>query len=152
MPKKTSTRSTSTFTAPTFGEVIRSRRRALGFTQDEVAVRIGTSKPYVAHLESGNRHPSDKTVARLAEVLGIDGRELFFLANPNTEAMLSSAEGQPAEGSVWDQFQKDADLQSLHGITPDEMEVLRRVSLLGQFRSPRDLIYILNAIRHAIGK
>ncbi len=152
MPKTTSTQSSTAPAAPSFGEVIRSRRRALGLTQDEVATRIGTSKPYVAHLESGNRHPSDKTVARLADVLGLDGRELFLLANPHTEALLFSAEGQPPESSVWEQFQKDGDLQILYGVTPDEMEVLRRVSLLGQFRSPRDLIYVLSAIRHALGK
>jgi len=152
MPKTTSTQSTSAREASSFGGVIRTRRRKLGLTQDEVASRIQTSKPYVAHLESGNRHPSDKIVARLAQVLGLDGRDLFLLANPNTEALLFSDEGQPAEGSVWEQFQNDQDLQSLYGVTPDEMEVLRRVSLLGQFRSPRDLIYVLNAIRHAIGK
>jgi transcriptional regulator with XRE-family HTH domain len=152
MPKTTSTRSTSSLDPPAFGEVIRSRRRKLGLTQDEVASQIQTSKPYVAHLESGNRHPSDKTVAKLAQVLGLDGRELFLLANPHTEALLFYPEGQPAEGSIWEKFQKDEDLQRLNGITPEEMEVLRRVSLLGQFRSPRDLIYVLNAIRHALGK
>ena len=152
MPKTPPTQSISALDAPTFGEVIRSRRRKLGLTQDEVASRIKTSKPYVAHLESGNRHPSDKIVARLAEVLGLDGRHLFLLANPHTEALLYSDEGQLAEGSVFEQFQNDQDLQTLYGITPDEMEVLRRVSLLGHFRSPRDLIYVLNAIRHAIGK
>ena len=148
MPKTTSTQSSS----PNFGQVIRSRRRELGLTQDEVASRIGTSKPYVAHLESGNRHPSEGTVAKLAEVLGLDGRQLYFLANPHTEALLLLTAEQRTEGSVWEQFQKDLDLQRAYNITSDEMEVLGRVSLLGEIRSPRDLIYVLTAVRHAVGK
>ncbi|MGC1808785.1 MAG: helix-turn-helix transcriptional regulator, partial [Candidatus Binataceae bacterium] len=60
-----------------FGQVIRERRRQLDLTQEEVAHRIKTSTPYVGHLESGKRHPSDKIVTRLAEVLGLDRRDLF---------------------------------------------------------------------------
>ena len=73
----------------TFGQVIRERRRQLDLTQEEVAHRIKTSTPYVGHLESGKRHPSDKILTRLAEVLGLDRRELFFLANPRAQALLS---------------------------------------------------------------
>lgn len=73
----------------TFGQVIRERRRQLDLTQEEVARRVKTSTPYVGHLESAKRHPSDKIVTRLAEVLGLDRRELFFLANPRAQALLT---------------------------------------------------------------
>src|SRR5215468_2473355 len=73
----------------TFGQVIRERRRQLDLTQEEVARRIKTSTPYVGHLESAKRHPSDKIVTRLAEVLGLDSRELFFLANPRAHALVN---------------------------------------------------------------
>src|SRR5712692_11028581 len=98
-----------------FGQVIRERRRQLDLTQEEVAHRIKTSTPYVGHLESGKRHPSDKIVTRLAEVLGFDNRELFFLANPHTEALLS-VQPERAEGSVsvWDQFRKNEQLRRIH--------------------------------------
>src|SRR5258708_31917693 len=85
---------------PHFGEVIRRRRRELDLTQDEVASRIKTSSPYVGLLESGKRHPSDKIVTRLAEALGLDSRELFFLANPHAQALLS-AEPKMSDGSAW---------------------------------------------------
>src|SRR5215472_16385323 len=65
-----------------FGQVLRERRRQLDLTQEEIARRIKTSTPYIGHLESDKRHPSDKIVTRMAEVLGLDRRELFFLANP----------------------------------------------------------------------
>ncbi len=65
----------------TFGQVIRERRRQLDMTQQEVARRIKTSTPYIGHLEGGKRHPSERVVSRLAEVLGLERRELFLLAN-----------------------------------------------------------------------
>jgi transcriptional regulator with XRE-family HTH domain len=53
----------------TFGNIIRNRRRELDMTQEEIAGRIGTSVPYIGHLESHKRHPSEKIVIKLAEVL-----------------------------------------------------------------------------------
>jgi transcriptional regulator with XRE-family HTH domain len=133
-----------------FGQVIRERRRQLDLTQEEVAGRIKTSTPYVGHLESGKRHPSDKILTRLAEVLGLDRRELFFLANPRAQALLSEVK-TPAE-SPWDDFKSNEQLRRIHNITSGEMEMLSRVALLGEVSSPRDFIYILNTVRHAVGK
>src|SRR5258707_10412582 len=111
-----------------FGQVLRDRRRQLDLTQEEVARRIKTSTPYVGHLESAKRHPSDKIVTRLAEVLGLDRRELFFLANPRAQALLSP-EVESAAASAWDDFKKNAQLRRLHNITGGEMDLLSRVAL-----------------------
>ncbi len=135
----------------TFGQVIRDRRRQLDLTQEEVARRIKTSTPYVGHLESGKRHPSDKIVSRLAEVLGLDRRELFFLANPRAQALLTSREEVPAN-SAWEDFRRNEQIRRLHNVTNEEMEALSRVALMGEVRSQRDFIYILNTIRQALGR
>ena len=135
----------------TFGQVIRERRRQLDLTQEEVARRIKTSTPYVGHLESGKRHPSDKIVTRLAEVLGLDRRELFFLANPRAQALLSPVP-DPNSSSAWDQFRGNEQLRRVHNISSEEMDMLSRAALLGEVRSPRDFIYILNTVRHAVGR
>jgi transcriptional regulator with XRE-family HTH domain len=138
---------------PSFGDVIRKRRRELDLTQEEVAARVKTSTPYVGHLESGKRHPSDKIVTRLAEVLGLDRRELFFLANPHTEALLANEpDTAEAPDSAWEQFRRNDQLRRIHNISNNEMEMLSRVALLGDVQSPRELIYILNTVRHVIGK
>ena len=134
-----------------FGHIIRERRRQLDLTQEEVARRVKTSTPYVGHLESGKRHPSDKIVTRLAEVLGLDRRELFFLANPRAHALLSP-EVSSTDDSAWDDFRKNDQMRRVHNITNDEMEMLSRVALLGDVRSARDFIYILNTVRHAVAK
>ncbi|MGO9450229.1 MAG: helix-turn-helix domain-containing protein [Candidatus Binataceae bacterium] len=135
----------------TFGQIIRERRRQLDLTQEEVARRIKTSTPYVGHLESGKRHPSDKIVTRLAEVLGLDRRELFFLANPRAHALLNPAQDNHVV-SAWEQFKGNEQVRRLHSITSEEMEMLSRAALLGEVRSPRDFIYILNTVRHAVGR
>jgi transcriptional regulator with XRE-family HTH domain len=134
-----------------FGRVIRERRRQLDLTQEEVARRVKTSTPYVGHLESGQRHPSDKLVAGLAKVLGLDPRELFFLANPRAQELLHP---EPAQGasSAWEEFKRNEQLHGIHNISDEEMEMLSRVALLGEVRSPRDFLYILNTVRHAVAR
>jgi transcriptional regulator with XRE-family HTH domain len=134
-----------------FGVVIRERRRQLDLTQEEVARRIKTSTPYVGHLESGKRHPSDKVLTRLADVLLLDRRELFFLANPQAADLVKNQEQKDTK-SAWAEFRADSRLRRIHGISEPEMEALSRVALMGDVRSKHDFIYILNTIRQALGR
>jgi transcriptional regulator with XRE-family HTH domain len=135
----------------TLGQVLRRRRRQLGLTQEEVAKRTKTSTPYIGHLESGKRHPSDRMIASLAAVLGLDSRELFLLANPRAQEMIGPEPESKAD-STWEIFRKDEQLRRIHNISDDEMEILSRAALLGEVRGTSDFIYILHAIRHAIGR
>jgi transcriptional regulator with XRE-family HTH domain len=135
----------------TFGHVLRERRRKLDLTQQEVARRIRTSTPYVGHLEAGKRHPSDKVIGRLAEVLGLERRELFFLANP-AALELVRVESDQQRLSPWEEFKRDDRTRRLHNILSDEMEVLARIAQLGEVSAPRDFVYILNTVRHALGR
>jgi len=134
-----------------FGELIRRIRRQLNLTQEEVARRIKTSVPYIGHLEAGKRHPSEKVVIKLADALGLDRVELFFLANPGAEAIVS----QPpvAEGtSAWETFSSDSNLRKVYKVTDQELEILSKVALMGNVRSSRDFIFVLNTIRQALGR
>src|SRR5271170_8310150 len=106
----------TSFTCRNFGQVIRERRRTLDLTQEDLARRLNTSVPYIGHLETAKRHPSEKLVVKLAAVLGLDPRELFFLANPGTRALISR-EQKPDGASAWDGFIKDQSLRKLHDIT-----------------------------------
>jgi len=135
----------------TFGSVIRERRRQLDLTQEDVATRIKTSTPYIGHLESGKRHPSEKVIARLSAVLGLQSRELFFLANPRTRDLLNTA-NTGGRRSAWEEFRHDERIRRAHNISAEEMDVLGRVAAMGEARAPRDFIYILNAIRLALNR
>jgi transcriptional regulator with XRE-family HTH domain len=132
-----------------FGEAIRERRRRQELTQRQLARLVGTSAPYIGHIEAGKRHPSEEIVSRLADMLGFDRRELFFLANPKAKALLHTAE-RPQQHSTWDQFRRDEQMRRSYGITPLEMDMLGRVALMGEVRSARDFIYILNTVRQAL--
>ncbi|MGO9604452.1 MAG: helix-turn-helix domain-containing protein [Candidatus Binataceae bacterium] len=133
----------------TFGELIRQRRRLLNLTQEDLARRIGVSMPFVGHLETGHRRPSEKTVAKLAKVLGLDQRQLFFVANPQTRQFLKPPDNGPKQ-SAWDQFKQNQHLRRAHKISLSEMSVLQRISLLGDTESPEDFIFILNTVRRVL--
>jgi transcriptional regulator with XRE-family HTH domain len=132
-----------------FGSVIRARRRQLDLTQEELARRIRTSVPYIGHLETGKRHPSEKIVTRLAEVLGLDARELFFLANPGTKRLISRNQ-ESNDTSAWNAFCRDETFRKIHNISEQEMQALSGVAPLGEVRTPRDFLFILNTIRQAV--
>jgi len=134
-----------------FAQRIRARRRALDLTQEEVARGMGTSTPYVGHLESAKRHPSEKIVVKLADILGIDRAELFLLANPQAEAIISESV-EASDASAWNEFRQDSSLQRLHNTTSEEMSILSRLALMGKVRSSRDFLFVLNTIRQAIGR
>jgi transcriptional regulator with XRE-family HTH domain len=120
-------------------------------TQQDVARRVKTSTPYIGHLEAGKRHPSDRVVSRLAEVLGLEGRELFLLANPRAAELFSAATLNKGS-SAWEEFRRDERLRRLHNIAADEMDILSRVALMGEINSPRDFIYVLTTVRHVLGR
>ena len=134
-----------------FGQVIRERRRQLDMTQEEVARRIRTSIPYIGHLESAKRHPSEKVLVRLAQVLGLEPRDLFFLANPGTKVLFSE-EPKSRGASAWDSFAKDHNVRKVHNISDQEMETLSQVAMMGEVRSSRDFVFILNSIRQSLGR
>ncbi|HLH75468.1 MAG TPA: helix-turn-helix transcriptional regulator [Candidatus Binataceae bacterium] len=133
-----------------FGQVIRERRRQLDLTQEEVAARVATSTPYIGHLESNKRHPSVRVVAKLADVLGLDRGTLFFLANPGAKSLLTGSDEKGM--SAWEQFRRDDKMRRALNVSAEEMQVLAAVSYMGEARSPRDFVYILNCIRHALGR
>jgi transcriptional regulator with XRE-family HTH domain len=132
-----------------FGEVIRERRRQMNLTQREVADRIGTSTPYIGHLETDKRHPSEEIVARMADVLGFERKELFFLANPKAQAIVAESAETPAS-SAWEEFRNNEQLRNSMRVSAQELEMLSRVALMGEVRSTRDFLYILNTVRQAL--
>jgi len=66
--------------------------------------------------------------------------------------MSPPAETREGSVSAWEQFRNNDQLRRIHNVTSNEMEMLSQVALLGDLQSPRELIYILNTVRHAVGK
>jgi len=132
----------------TLGAVLKRRRRQLELTQAQVAAKVGCRPNYVGYLEADARHPSPGVVAKLAKVLDLDQRELYFLANPQTRALIGSERPEP--DSAWEHFKTDRGLHARHGITRAELAALGGVAALGPVRSRRDFLFILQSIRQAL--
>ena len=135
--------------ATTLGYVIRRRRRQLDVTQQEVARRVGVRANYIGYLERDMRRPSTNVLLKLAKVLDLDREELFFMAHPQVRGFIR-ADGPDTQGSAWDRFRADKRLHTRQSITQRELKVLQHVSTLGDVRSPRDYLFILQAIRQAL--
>src|SRR4051794_24624394 len=58
------------------GRRIASRRTSLGWTQQELADRVGVSRVAVSHIEAGLRDPGERTVALLAGLFKIEPWDL----------------------------------------------------------------------------
>jgi transcriptional regulator with XRE-family HTH domain len=132
-----------------FGQTIRKRRCQIGLTQRQLALRIEASTPYVGHLEANKRHPSDKILKRLADILDLDPRDLFMTANPIAAHLIKSTAAVNGT-SAWDALRKDKKFQRLHNITSAEMKFLSKVAKLGEVDSRRDFLQVLNVVRHTL--
>ncbi|MEA5015891.1 MAG: helix-turn-helix transcriptional regulator [Candidatus Limiplasma sp.] len=53
------------------GDRIRRRRRALGYTQEDLAELIHVSHSFIGHIERGSRTGSLKTYVEICRVIGL---------------------------------------------------------------------------------
>jgi transcriptional regulator with XRE-family HTH domain len=130
------------------GEVIKARREAIGFSQRKLARAVGVEGSHIAFIEAGRRRPSLPVLFRLSRILELDLQQLFLLLHPDAASLLPSS--QPEIGNrqtVWRRFIAGA---ARYSVTPDEIKVLRQVSLLGKITSPKSYRSILNSIRQAL--
>lgn len=65
----------------TLGEIIREARIEQGFTQRDMANRLGCSYPSLCLMESNKERPSNKMIMKLATELGVDPLQLIIRAN-----------------------------------------------------------------------
>jgi hypothetical protein len=87
-------------------------------------------------------------VASLGEVRS--EREFIYVLNAVRIAIHRAPEDHV--GSPWEQFKDDDLLRRLHSISDAEMEFLSHVGSLGEVRSEREFLYILNAARQTMAR
>jgi transcriptional regulator with XRE-family HTH domain len=61
----------------TFGRNMRSRRKELGLSQEELGDRAGLEQSYISNVEAGTRNVSIDNIARIARALRLDIEILF---------------------------------------------------------------------------
>ena len=87
----------------TFGARLRSKRRAAGLTQEELALRAGLSPNAVGTLERGARkRPQPHTVRSLSDALGLseEERAALLASVPERGGTTPLAEGHPPASPV----------------------------------------------------
>ncbi len=136
------------------GTLIRRERDAFRLTQRELAKKLGVKASHVAYIEGGLRRPSLALVRRLAETLGLDKQKLLLMTYPEARYLISLPAPSSAANrdEAWRHFASDRAMLTQHSITPAELKVLRQVSLLGRVTVPRNLLFVLNAIRQAVAE
>ena len=82
-------------------------------------------------------------VASLGEVRA--AREFIYILNAVRIGIHPPLEDHAV--SAWEQFKDGDRLRRLHSISDAEMGVLSRVASLGEVRSVREFLYVLNAVR-----
>lgn len=133
----------------TFGTMVLRRRKELGLTQSDLAQRVGVQPNYIVYLEKGERKPSDRTVLKMADALGIDRADLYLAANPElrdflkisdrNEVVLSDMPAGLAE------LAGDAELRTRLKITDDEIASVAGVHMRGRVTTASQyLTLILN--------
>jgi transcriptional regulator with XRE-family HTH domain len=59
------------------GRQIRKVRKASGFTQEQLAEKIGTSTAWIGHIETGRALPNMKLLQKIARVLRVKVKDLI---------------------------------------------------------------------------
>ena len=60
-----------------FGKLVRTRRRALDMSQEELGDKSDLNRGYISDIERGLRNPSLKVIDRIAKALDMELDELF---------------------------------------------------------------------------
>ncbi|MEK7570890.1 MAG: helix-turn-helix transcriptional regulator [Patescibacteria group bacterium] len=59
------------------GRKIQKLRKAIGYTQEELAEKLRISRTHMGHIEQGRKSPSIKLMDKLARALKVKVPELF---------------------------------------------------------------------------
>lgn len=79
-----------------FGRQVRTRREALGWSQERLAERAGLHWTYVGGIERGERNPALDNINRLAQALGVSLAALFAPLNATVKTTHSRKSRKPA--------------------------------------------------------
>jgi transcriptional regulator with XRE-family HTH domain len=138
--------------AKTLGSVVKRQRQAFSLTQRELARKLGVKASHVAYIEGGRRKPSLSLLSRIADVLGLQFRDLFLLSHPEAKNLVGdslAAEKNAPEGpkQSWQKFTRNRALLARYHVTPRELRALKGLSLLGYVLTPREFVAILALVR-----
>ena len=119
---------------------IKSRRSALGISQEELAARAGLHRTYVSDVERGARNPSLESVQKLAGALEVSLPTLFNKASAGepglVEILLVEDNPHDIKLTTW-AFQKARLMNPIH-VVRDGVEALEFLFATGRHARRKD--------------
>jgi transcriptional regulator with XRE-family HTH domain len=133
------------------GELVRRTRDQLRLSQRQLASRVGVKASHIAYIESGQRTPSLTLIRRIADALGLNRREVLFLAHPEAKVLVGDlgTRGPSKSADSWRRFSTNRVLLRSNRVTRAELKILRQVSMAANVTRPGHFLFILNSIRQA---
>jgi transcriptional regulator with XRE-family HTH domain len=133
------------------GQAIKEGREELRLTRRALADLVRVHAAYISYIEKGERRPSVALLNRLADKLGLDPSRLVVLAFPELRAVLiRGTEFKSVEkDGAWSRFVSNRALLRRHKVTADELNVLKRISMLGRVPCVDHFLFVLTSIRQA---
>src|ERR1019366_5544762 len=135
------------------GQVLRNRRKEIGLSQQELALKLGIKPAHIAQLESDRGpRPSFQLLSRAANALGLDKDRLFQLTETGAKSVSVAHKVLPNpkdSGQVFASFGRNRALLDRYNVKPQELKALSQVSLMGKVTDGEALLFILEAIRKA---
>lgn len=136
----------------TFGQILFRRRKELRMTQSQLARKIGVQPNYIVYLEKGERRPSDRTVRKVADALGLDRGEMYLAANPQIREFLEvNDHHEVLNDDLPDGLQAlvdDEELCETMGITDDEIALVSNVRFAGRSTRKQQYLSLILNIRY----
>lgn len=121
-------------------------------TQSQVAGQIGVQPNYIVYLEKGERKPSDKTVRKVADALGLNKSDLYLAANPQVREFLKIDESNKISRDEipngLKELADDATRRRTLGVTDDEIRAVAQLRLNGRVTSPDQYLALILTLRY----
>ena len=135
----------------TFGSMVLRRRKELGMTQSDLAQRVGVQPNYIVYLEKGERKPSDRTVLRMADALGLDRGDLYLAANPELRDFLTISDSNEVKlnevPAGLKALAEDTLLRERLAITDEEIAAVQGLHIRGRATTPAQYLTLILNIR-----
>ncbi len=135
----------------TFGSMVLRRRKELGMTQSDLAQKVGVQPNYIVYLEKGERKPSDRTVLKMADALGIDRADLYLAANPELRDFLKINDANEVQLTELPpglrDLSADVALRKSLNVTDDEIDAVATIRLRGRVTTAEQYLTLILTMR-----
>ncbi|MEN6460349.1 MAG: helix-turn-helix transcriptional regulator [Syntrophomonas sp.] len=74
--------------------LVRKTRREQGMTQEELAKRVGITRPYLSDIENDKRQVRGELMIRIAVTLGVKVEDIFLISAYNITDKIESSMGE----------------------------------------------------------